>query len=243
MRHDAADDAAALHRRPVLRWAAGLERRFPGANYGVVLLFLIAGYVFMASGPTGRWVPLVNAVLQGATLIAALVASEARPRLLRFGLLLTLVALIGGVIAVLGDVDGTRGASALLSLMLVAVAPVAIARAIWRRRVIDVHTVLGAICIYVFIGIFFSFLFLAIGSISSHPFFAQQATATTADYLYFSFVTMTTVGYGDLTAAGGLGRAVAVLEALLGQVYLVTVVALLVSQLARRGRGTGQTGS
>src|SRR5262249_3510932 len=154
----------------------------------------------------------------GATLIAALVASEARPRLLRFGLILTLVALIGGVIAVSGDVDGTRGASALLSLMLVAVAPVAIARAIWRRRVIDGRPVRGAIGIYVFIGIFFSFLFLAVGSISSHPFFAQQATATTADYLYFSFVTMTTVGYGDLTAAGGLGRAAADLEALLGQV-------------------------
>jgi hypothetical protein len=243
MPRDGSDDAAALHRRPVLRWAAGLEQRFPGANYGVVLLLLLTGYAFMASGPTGRWVPLVNAVVQGATLIAALVASEARPQLLRVGLLLTLVALIGGVVAVFGDVDGTRGASALLSLMLVAVAPVAVARAIWRRRVIDVHTVLGAVCIYVFIGIFFSFLFLAVGSISSHPFFAQQATATSADYLYFSFVTMTTVGYGDLTARGGLGRAAAVMEALFGQVYLVTVVALLVSQLARRGRGPGQTGS
>jgi hypothetical protein len=243
MRHDAADDAAARNHRPVLRWAAALERRFPGANYGVVLLLLIASYVFMASGPTGRWVPLANAVLQGATLVAALIASDARPGVLRFGLVLTLVALIGGVVAVFGDVDGTRGASALLSLMLVAVAPVVIASAIWRRRVIDVHTVLGAICIYMLIGFVFSFLFITVGSISTRPFFAQQSTATSADYLYFSFVTMTTVGYGDLTAAGGLGRAAAVMEALFGQVYLVTVVALLVSQLARRGRGPGQTGS
>jgi len=54
--------------------------------------------------------------------------------------------------------------------------------------------------------------------------------------LYFSFVTQTTVGYGDLTAAGGFGRALAVLEALIGQLYLVTVIALLVSNLgpARR---------
>ena len=52
--------------------------------------------------------------------------------------------------------------------------------------------------------------------------------ATTADYLYFSFVTITTVGYGDFTAASGLGRALASLEALLGQVYLVTVVATIV---------------
>ena len=66
--------------------------------------------------------------------------------------------------------------------------------------------------------------------------FAQQAHATSSDYVYFSFVTMTTVGYGDLTAAGTLARGCAVLEALLGQVYLVTIVAVLVSNLGVRGR-------
>ena len=60
--------------------------------------------------------------------------------------------------------------------------------------------------------------------------------ATTADYLYFSFMTQTTVGYGDLTAAGNLGRACAVLEALVGQLYLVTVVALVVSRMRPRNR-------
>ncbi len=53
------------------------------------------------------------------------------------------------------------------------------------------------------------------------------------DFLYFSLATLTTTGYGDLTAAGELGRTLAVLEALLGQIYLVTVVALLVSNLRR----------
>jgi voltage-gated potassium channel Kch len=81
---------------------------------------------------------------------------------------------------------------------------------------------------------FFAFVFSAIGTIGDKPFFAQQGTATTADYLYFSFVTLTTVGYGDLSARGGLGRATAVIDALLGQIYLVTVIALLVSQLGRR---------
>ena len=70
------------------------------------------------------------------------------------------------------------------------------------------------------------------------------AFATVADYLYFSFVTQTTVGYGDLTAAGGFGRALAVLEALIGQLYLVTVIALLVSNLGsarRRARERDET--
>jgi voltage-gated potassium channel Kch len=105
--------------------------------------------------------------------------------------------------------------------------------------VIDIQTVLGAVCVYVLLGMLWSFAYAAIGTIQSEPFFAQQAHATVADYLYFSFVTQTTVGYGDFTAAGGLGRALAVLEALIGQLYLVTVIALLVSNLApgRRRRG------
>ena len=54
--------------------------------------------------------------------------------------------------------------------------------------------------------------------------------------LYFSYVTLATLGYGDYTAAGNLGRALAVLEALMGQLYLVTVVAVVVTRLGRPGR-------
>ena len=64
-------------------------------------------------------------------------------------------------------------------------------------------------------------------------FFVQTAKPTSADDLYFSFITLTTVGYGDLTAATSLGRSIAVLEALVGQIYLVTIVSVLVSRLGR----------
>ena len=75
----------------------------------------------------------------------------------------------------------------------------------WKRPVIDVHTVLGAICIYVLIGMMFSFIYATIDLLGSEPFFVQTNVANTADYLYFSFVTITTVGYGDFTAAPGSG--------------------------------------
>jgi len=116
----------------------------------------------------------------------------------------------------------------------VASAPYVIARALWRRQIVDIHTVLGAICIYVLLGMLFAFVYEAIGTFSSTDFFVQTHTPDTADYLYFSFVTQTTVGYGDFTAATHFGRALAVLEALFGQIYLVTVVSLLVSRLVRR---------
>ena len=49
--------------------------------------------------------------------------------------------------------------------------------------------------------------------------------------LYFSFTTLVTLGYGDYTAAGELGRTFAISEALIGQLYLVTVIALLISRI------------
>jgi hypothetical protein len=83
----------------------------------------------------------------------------------------------------------------------------------------------------------FAFLYGAIGYLGSDPFFAQANNPSSAEYLYFSFITLTTVGYGDYTAAGDLGRSLASIEALLGQLYLVTIVATIVSRMAyARGR-------
>ena len=212
------------------------ETREPAYRFGIVLLLLFATFAFLASGPTGNWVALVAVVLQGATLLAALSASGASRTLWWLAVLVVLVGLVAGTAALFVGVKDVTGPLFLLNLLLVGAAPVVIVRSLVRRRVIDVRTVLGALCVYILLGMFWSFAFTAIGSFGSDPFFSQQNNATVADYLYFSFVTQTTVGYGDFTAAGGLGRALAVLEALIGQLYLVTVIALLVSNLGRRGR-------
>ena len=208
-------------------------------RFGLVLLLLVVTFTFMASGLTGVWTGVVAVLLQGATLIAALSAAQVPRGLVRVAALVTVVAL---VIAAAAPTSGQEpsGFAALLSALLVGLAPIAIAWSIVRRHHIDVQTVLGALCIYVLLGMFWAFAFAAIGAVGSEPFFAQQGTPTSASYLYFAYVTLTTVGYGDLTASGNLGRALAVLDALLGQIYLVTVVALLVSQFGRT-RLTGNT--
>ena len=83
---------------------------------------------------------------------------------------------------------------------------------------------------------FFAFVFGAVDNLGDEPFFAQGVAATPQRCSYFSFSTLTTVGFGDLTARGDLGRTLAVLEALIGQLYLVTVVSVGVSNLAPRVR-------
>jgi hypothetical protein len=213
---------------------ADVDAHLPAYRFGIVLALLFVTFIFMASGATGDWVPFVVVVLQGATLLAALAAAGAPRRLWRIAVVVVVVALITGTTVWVSGIDGGTGTLFVLNALLVAGAPIVIARALVRRRVIDIQTVLGALCIYVLLGMLWAFMFAAMGDIQNQAFFAQSnVKGTVADYLYFSFVTLTTTGYGDLTAAGGLGRAVAVLEALLGQLYLVTIVAVIVSRMGR----------
>ena len=202
-------------------------------RFGIVLVLLLATFTFLAAAPTGTWARPVSVLLQGVTLIAVFSASGVSVRLVRIAVILTIVAVAATTATVSVGGTETDGFVALVNALLVAIAPLAIARSILRRHVIDVQTVLGALCIYVLLGMFWAFVFTALGAFGSDPFFVQVSNATSADYLYFSFVTLTTVGYGDLTAAGSLGRPLAVIDALFGQIYLVTVVAVLVSQLGR----------
>jgi len=215
------------------RW---FEERFPGYRYGVVLVLLFTTYVFMAAGPTHVVARVVTVGLQGATVLTTLIASRAGRHLFRIAVVVVVAAFLAALASAF--VDSSTNASGVffaLNVLLVGACPVVIAQALVRRRVVDVHTVLGAICIYVLIGMIFAFLYTAIGMIEG-TFFVQTQHATLPDFLYFSFVTQTTVGYGDLTAAGNFGRAIAAFEALVGQLYLVTVVALVVSNMSRARR-------
>ena len=140
------------------------------------------------------------------------------------------------VAGVLGSDDTAKIVTASLTGLLVLVAPAAIIRRVATHPVINLNTFYGAVCVYLLIAMFFASCFAVIGVASGQGFFAQvkpPAKASSTDYLYFSFVTITTVGYGDLTARGDVGRMTAVLEAIFGQLYLITVVALVVQNLGQ----------
>ena len=109
----------------------------------------------------------------------------------------------------------------------------AIARRLTLHTEINVLTVMGAVCLYVLLGLAFAFAFECVGEFGSRPFFTSQEAGTRSDYVYFSFTTMATVGFGNLTAQGGIGRALEVTEGIFGQIYLVTAVAALVGNLGR----------
>jgi hypothetical protein len=230
------------HRGEPTRIEAWLERRVPPYRFGVVFLLLITTYVVMAASPSNRTARVITVVLEGLTLLATLVAARVGRVLFRVATFVVLGAVVAAVASLAWSTStSVTGWFFAVNVLLVGAAPLAIARSLYRRPVIDARTVLGAICIYLLIGIMYAFLYAAIEGIGSDPFFVQTDAPEIQIFLYFSFVTQTTVGYGDYTAAGDLGRTLATTEALLGQIYLVTVVAVLVSRMTvRRDQSEGE---
>jgi hypothetical protein len=210
-----------------------------GYRYGVLLIMILSSLVFQLAAPEADWARLVTIILQGITLLMALVASRAHPYVLRLATVAVCLAILSASAALIGfgslGPTGARGITALL----VALAPASIVRGVIvdvRDHGVTLHTMFGVLCIYLLIGTLFAFLYGIVGSLDSDSFFAQHSAESSKNFLYFSFVTITTVGYGDLTAASNLGRSFAIAEALTGQIYMVTVVAAIVGGLGTRRR-------
>jgi Ion channel len=202
-------------------------------RFGMVLLLLIITVFFSIAAPDGPWARVVTAVVSAVSLSIAMFASGARQNVVWAWLCISGLGVGTSIIISITRPGIARENLALTTLLLVLITLGAIARRLWLHAEISVLTVLGALCIYVLLGLSFALVFEVVGEFGSQSFFASQETGTRSEYVYFSFTTMTTVGYGDLTPQGGLGRALAVTEGLLGQIYLVTAVAALVGNLGR----------
>jgi Ion channel len=215
-----------------------IEAFYSPNSYGLVLLLILLTYGVSVTFSEGRAVSIVVAV-QIATIWVVLRASEAGRRL----------QMIAGVFAVLSalavilnlfipDQVENRGLMAVVSGLLYLGAPFSIIRHLVLRRTVDRETVLGAVSAYLMIGMFFAFAYRALGDIQAGPFFGTSDGTFPQD-LFFSFTTLTTTGYGNLIPAGNPGQSFAVLEMLIGQLFLVTAVAKAVSAWQpRRREGT-----
>jgi hypothetical protein len=149
-------------------------------------------------------------------------------------------ALVAGCVALAPLVLITDGASVVglayllpAALLVGATLPVTISRVLHHRRV-TYETVLGALCAYVLIGLLFAFVYIAVDEFRDTPFFVQPGPHDQGEFLYFSFVALTTLGFGDLSPSEGLPQALTVIEALIGSIFLVTLVARLVTLWVRQ---------
>jgi hypothetical protein len=209
-------------------------------RFGMLLLALSATFVFEGVAEPGDIQRAVQTVLVGATLMLALYAAEVPKRRLVVAAAVISVIVVSVVItSVAGNGKTVAGIAAIANGLLVLLAPPAVAIGLLRNLratgTVTVTVVAGVLCLYLLLGLFFAFMYAAVQNLGGAPFFANGAAATSSRSLYFSFVTMTTVGYGDFTARTNLGHTMSVTEALLGQIYLVTVVAAIVGRMVPRG--------
>jgi hypothetical protein len=213
-----------------------VARRRASRSFGTVLLLIIVSFVFAASASDADWTASVLVLLQCLTLSAALWTSGLARADSWLNLSFLAIAIGSAAIALVVGGSTLLGVIGLVSSLLSVGVVVVLARAISREHQVNAQSVLGAICIYVLLGMIFLFAYGAVALIGSGPFFAQGTDGTRALRLYFSYVTLATLGYGDYTPGTNLGHMLAVAEALIGQLYLVTVVAVLVTRLRIRPR-------
>jgi hypothetical protein len=207
-------------------------------RYGAALILLIVALVYTMAMPDGEWQRLVAMTLQGLALFVTLQASRADHRLVYVFTAIFVAALLGATgQALFAQSDGSAYVRASVFLVVLATLPIiaeGLIRQVKDEGRITVQTMMGVLCAYLLIMSLFAYSYAVIGEVGSGPFFNQgEQWNQIGDYIYYSLITITTVGMGDLTPATQLGRSLTAAEALIGQIYMVTVVAVIVTNLGR----------
>jgi Ion channel len=205
-------------------------------QYGIVLALILASLTFQLAAPDTEWARLVTIALQGLTLLSALRTSGTHQAVFNGAAVAVGLAVLGAVASSIGT-GGIGSTSAWIeSLLLVALAPLAILRGMVLQfrdaHRVTVNAMFGVLCIYLLLGMLFGYGFSVINQLDGQHFFASHASQIPI-FLYYSFTTLTTTGYGDFVAATDVGRSLSIAEALIGQIYMVTVVAVIVGNLGR----------
>jgi hypothetical protein len=205
-------------------------------RYGLLLGAIIIAFAIQGIAEPGKAEQILVAVLLGATLLLALRTADTKPRVMWPAALIVAALILTSVIETAnGNVAG--GATRVANALLVGLAPPAIVvgviRSLRARQAVTLEAVFGVLCVYILLGMFFASVYGTIDRFGGAPFFAGGQSATVARCIYFSFTNLTTLGYGDFTARTNLGHTLSVSEALVGQIYLVTIVSLIVANLGR----------
>jgi len=215
------------------------SERSAGYRYGAVLLCTSTLLVFLIVAPSADWTRAVALALQALALLVAVATSRERAdvRRARAGLVAAVTVVV--VTAVASGAVPPWVAAALGGLVGAAV-PLAIVGGLVRsvrQHGVTLQAVAGAIAIYLQLGMIFAWIIGVVARVDSAAYFEQGGDGTQADRVYFSFTALTTTGFGDFTPASSIGRALAVVEMLTGQLYLVTVIGVLVGGLVASRHG------
>jgi hypothetical protein len=220
-------NGAATRARRRERWVQRAEKVRDA--FGLVFLLVLATYVLTSLLANHGWGAVVLTVATSATSVIALTSSHARPGLVRVALLLSGLTILLAAVAAISDEHTWLNFASVVQISLLAIAMGAVLQRVVTTAEVGSRTILGAISVYTVLGILFTYLYGTIERIQSGPFFEGVPHPAGNDFLFFSYTTLTTTGYGNLVPGGQPGRMLAGLEMMIGQIFLVTLVAGLVS--------------
>lgn len=223
------DDSSSAGRRRLLPRRRLRDALAEGDSYALLLIALAALFILIpmfGGSPVGRF---VSDVLVSGILLLGLHTSHVRRRGWHLALMIASINVVTAAFALFVGSWLAAVVSNASSGALLLVTPAVVVRRIMSHRVVAAETILGAICVYLMIGLAFAFVYLVVGQVSDQPILLGNPDGTTPNYLYFSYVTMTTLGYGDLRPATTAMQSLAVVEVLTGQLFLAIAIARLVS--------------
>lgn len=224
------------------RWLVRLEQaRFTQLLIGLALLLFVTPFVDTFRNELGRTIAsiVVTLLLSGVLIAAALAVSGDRTRTRAITLIMAAACLLLNLVAHLSEEATVRIVQEILTIGFLIHVVRLIVRALFQQQDVDFDSIAASMCGYLLIGVAFAVVFSLVMDINPDALssnaaaqpsgitfrFGDQHTATT---LYFSFVTLTTLGYGDITPVSMPARMLTTAEALIGQLYLVVLVARLV---------------
>lgn len=220
-------ETASRRARTRERWRRRAERARDA--FGLVLLLVLVTYVLASLIENRGWTSVILTVATSATSVVALTSSHAQARVVRVAIGLSLLTV---VLAAIGAASGDRTwltVASVIQISLLTLAMAAVLRRVITAPEVGSRTILGALSVYAVLGILFTFLYGAIERVQGGAFFEGMPHPAGSDFLFFSYTTLTTTGYGNLVPGGQPGRLIAGLEMMAGQIFLVTLVAGLVS--------------
>jgi hypothetical protein len=209
------------------RWRQRAEQASDA--FGLVLLLVLTTYVLASLLENHGWTSVILTTATSATSVVALTSSHARATVVRVAIGLSLLTIgLAAIGAATGDRDWLNLAS-VIQISLLTVAMGAVLRRVVTAPEVGSRTILGALSVYAVLGILFTFLYGVVERVQGGAFFEGVPDPSGSDFLFFSYTTLTTTGYGNLVPGGQPGRLLSGLEMMAGQIFLVTLVAGLVS--------------
>jgi len=221
-----------------------IRQRYLQRLDGTFVPLLVALISWLIFSPAAKDFPIVVTILVSVLLLTGIFAVHRNPPLR--------IAMVVGLLVVL-FLDWLTslvwpesrffvvGSHLVVSAYLVAIALIVL-NSVVRHQIICVNTIIGAVCGYILIGLIFAFWYAALEGLCSGSIVAadwQPKGGPThwervgSEFTYFSFVTLASLGYGDILPVGGFARTLAILEVMMGQLYLAAFIARLVSLMRR----------